>query len=177
MRLGRQTLREEIDLQDRTFLGLLLVAVGVLSLFLWQAAHLLDPGGQANFLRVMGAVGLLLLAQSVVLRLVAMLAATDNGINEYRSTGLVLFILTGLVLLPLVVLISYYAPWRHALLPAGFLVLSALLLYRWVRGAWVGSGEGVPLRYIILYFCAAEIVPLLLLVHALRDPLTVASNP
>ena len=46
------------------------------------------------------------------------------------------------------------------------------LAYRWLRGVWIGLGEGVPLRYIILYFCAAELMPVLLAVHAWRGTST-----
>jgi len=93
------------------------------------------------------------------------MAASDRGIAEYLSAGYLVFLLTGLLLLPTVVLMAYRSPWRPALLMVGAIVLALLLLFRWVRGAWVGLGEGLPLRYIILYLCAAEAIPILLIIH------------
>ncbi len=90
------------------------------------------------------------------------------GVEEYLYTGFLIFILTGMAMLPLVVLIAYRSAWRPGLILAGVVVLVLLLLYRWLRGAWIGMGEGVPLRYIILYFCAAELLPVLLAIDHWR---------
>jgi len=177
MRLGRQTLREEIDLQDRTLIGLLLVAVAVLAMFLYQGAVLLVPGGGYSFIYLATIVLVLLLAQGFLLRAVAALAGTDRGITEYLSTGLLLFILTGVSLLPVVALMAYHSAWRSGLLVAGAFVIVLLLLYRWIRGAWVGLAEGVPLRYLILYLCAAEAAPALLLVHAWYASVALPTTP
>lgn len=177
MRLGRQTLREEIDLQDRTFIGLLLVAVAVLAMFLWQGAVLLDPADRPPYHWFALGVATVLLIQGVLLRFIAAVSATDRGITEFLSTGLLLFILMGVALLPVVALMAYRSQWRPVLLPAGMAVVAILVLYRWVRGAWVGTSEGVPLRYIILYLCAAEIVPILLLIHAWRSTLPATPQP
>ncbi len=177
MRLGRQTLREEVDLQDRTLLGLILVAVSVLGLFIWQAGVLLTPSEVRSFPYLAGIVLLVLLAQGLLLRTLATVAGSDRGVSEYLSTGLLLFILTGVSLLPVVVLLAYRSPWRPTLLLVGAALVAVLLLYRWVRGTWVGLAEGVPLRYLILYLCAAEAAPVLLLVHAWYASLIVPTTP
>jgi hypothetical protein len=167
MRLGRQALREEMDLQDRAFLGLLLVATGVLALYGWQAltVHGLAP----VFPSLVAVVAGVVLAHYLVLRTVGALMRVSAGVEEYLYTGFLLFILTGMVMLPLVVLIAYRSAWRPGLILAGVAVLVLLLLYRWLRGAWIGMGEGVPLRYIILYFCAAELLPVLLVIDHWRS--------
>lgn len=177
MRLGRQALREEIDLQDRTLLGLILVSVIVLGLFIWQAGVLLAPTEVRSFPYLAGIVLLVLLAQGLLLRTLANLAGSDRGITEYLSTGLLLFILTGVSLLPLVVLVAYRSEWRPVLLVIGAALVVLLLLYRWIRGTWVGLAEGVPIRYLILYLCAAEAAPVLLLIHAWHASLIVATTP
>jgi len=177
MRLGRQTLREEIDLQDRTLIGLLLVAIAVIAMFLYQGSILLGPEQAPTFLFLAAMVLALLLAQGILLRVLAGLAGTDKGITEFLSTGLLLFILTGVSLLPVVALMAYHSAWRQGLLIAGALVIVLLLLYRWIRGAWVGLSEGVPLRYLILYLCAAEVAPALLLVHAWSTSMSLSTTP
>jgi len=177
MRLGRQTLREEVDLQDRTFIGLLVVAIAGLSLFLWQGAVLLDPLDHPRFHWFVIGVTTVLLVQGVLLRSIATVSDSDQGMTEFLSTGLLLFILTGIALIPIAALVAYRSPWRPVLLTVGMVVVAILVLYRWVRGAWVGASEGVPLRYIIIYLCAAEIVPILLLIHTWRSMLPASSQP
>lgn len=172
MRLGRQALREEMDLQDRAFLGLLLVATGVLALFGWQAFTVQGIAPVFPFLvaLVLGVI----LAHYLVLRAIGALMRVSAGVEEYLYTGFLLFILTGMAMLPVVVLIAYRPAWRPGLILAGVVVLVLLLLYRWLRGAWIGMGEGVPLRYIMLYFCAAELLPVLLVIdrwHSTSSPL------
>ncbi len=167
MRLGRQTLREDVDLQDRNFLGLLLVAVAVIALFCWQV--LAGANTTTGYGQLVGVAAGVLVAQGLLLRLLASLVRTDAGTNEYVHTGTLLFALMGVLLLPIVILIAYHEPWRNPLQVAGLALLAITVFYRWVRGAWIGLGEGVPAGYIILYFCAAEIVPVLLAYHALRQ--------
>ncbi len=167
MRLGRQALREEMDLQDRAFLGLLLVATGVLALFGWQA--LTVQGIATVFPSLVAGVAGIIVAHYLVLRTLGVLMRVSAGVEEYLYTGFLIFILTGMAMLPLVVLIAYRSAWRPGLILAGVVVLVLPLLYRWLRGAWIGMGEGVPLRYIILYFCAAELLPVLLVIDHWRS--------
>ncbi len=167
MRLGRQALREEMDLQDRAFIGLLVVGATVLALFAWQALTLSGRG--AAFTTLILAVGGIVVLHYVLLRSVGLLMRSTTGVEEYLYTGFLLFILAGVLLLPLVVFMAYRAPWRSLVLMAGLVLLGFMLLYRWFRGAWIGLGEGIPIRYIILYFCAAEILPVLLAVHHWRS--------
>ena len=171
MRLGKQTLREEIDLQDRTLLGLLFCSVLVMGLFAWQVFIYLDIPGSPGYLVWVFLIAAVVFIQSLVLRIAAMIMRVDNGLGEHLYSGLLVFILAGLVLLPLAVLIAYRPEWRYELLVAGGVVTVVLLLFRWLRGVWIGIGEGVPVRYIIIYLCATEILPLLLLVDALRRPI------
>lgn len=174
IRLGKQALREEMDLQDRAFLGLLVVAVVVLTLFTWQAFTVHNV--VVVFLSLVAAVGGIVLAHYVVMRVVGAVLRISAGVEEYLYMGFLLFILTGVLLLPVVMLIAYHPAWREALVVTGVCLLVALVLYRWLRGAWIGVGEGIPLRYIILYFCAAELLPVLLALdhwHAfMATPLT-----
>jgi hypothetical protein len=168
MRLGRQTMREEIDLQDRTLLALLLLGFGVIGLFVWQFGTVRMGAGMPSYPWILAAVIGFALAQGLALRLMGFLLRVDHGAGEHLYTGLMLFVLAGLLLLPVVVLLAYQAAWRPQLLFVGGLIVGGMVLYRWVRGAWIGLGEGVPVRYIILYLCAAEILPVLLLVSVLR---------
>lgn len=171
MRLGRQALRDEVDLQDRTFIALLGTSVAVLTLFGWQTWVLRMPAPPPSYPLLLGLVALVLVAQVLQVRLVAWLFQGDGGLDEYLTTGLLLLILLGMALLPLAVFVAFRPGLRPWALLAGSALVAALLLYRWVRGVWIGRGEGVSPGYIILYLCAAEAVPLLLLIHGLRTPI------
>lgn len=167
MRLGKQALREEMELQDRAFLGLLLVGTTVLSLFAWQVMTVRGVG--TAFPQLMLLVGGVVVGHYLMLRVVGSLMGSSLGIEEYLYTGFLIFILSGLVLLPVSILIAYRATWRPWAIAVGVGAVVLLLLYRWLRGAWIGVGEGVPLRYIILYFCAAELLPVLLVLDHWRS--------
>lgn len=167
MRLGKQALREEMDLRDQAFLGLLAIGITLLALFGWQVLTL--RGGGGAFPMLAGVVVAVVLGHYVVLRLLGTMLRANNGIQEYIYTGFLLFILAGLALLPLVVFVAYRPDWRPWAVAGGGAVLGLLLLYRWMRGVWIGFGEGIPLRYIILYFCAAELMPVLLVMDHWRN--------
>jgi hypothetical protein len=174
LRLGKQALREEMDLQDRAFLGLLAIGTTLLALFGWQVMELQRAG--SSFPSLVGVVLAVVLGHYVLLRILGHMLRIDHGMQEYVYTGFLLFILAGLLVLPLVVFIAYQPTWRSWAVAGGGLVLGLLLLYRWLRGVWIGLGEGVPLRYIILYFCAAELIPVLLVIDHWRNTSSLLSN-
>lgn len=171
MRLGKQTLREDIDLQDRTLLGLLFCSVLIMGMFAWQVFIYLGIPGSPSYPTWVLLITAVVIIQSLALRAAATIMRVDSGLGEHLYSGLMVFILAGLVLLPLSVLIAYRPEWRYELLIGGGVVTVLLLLFRWIRGVWIGIGEGVPVRYIIIYLCTTEILPLLLLVDALRRPI------
>lgn len=167
LRLGRQTLRDEVDTSDRNLLGLLAVATASTAMLLWQAGMMMGAARVPDFWVVFLGLAALIGTQALLLRITTALALADGGITEYLYTGTLLYAAIGIALLPLVVLIAYHPEWRQALILAGLTLAAIGLAYRWVRGALVGLSEGVPLRYIFLYLCAAEILPLALALHQL----------
>ncbi len=164
LRLGRQVLREELDLQDRGLLALLIVALTVVGLFLLQAGA--EFQGLVFSLTAYGKVLLaalaIVLAQVVLLRLLSFLFQGDQGATEFLYTGLVLLAGVALLLLPLILLAAYQPSVRREVLLAGTALLALALLFRWLRGLVIGVGEHIPVRYILLYLCAAEMLPALL---------------
>jgi Domain of unknown function (DUF4271) len=172
-RLGRQSLRDELDLQDRTLIGLLLLACASVALFGCQLA-VLQGGMHGTFglwARFFG-IGVGVVATQVVLaRLLAMLFQGDGGLSEYLYTVLVFHAVAGLLLLPIAGMVAFphMLVWRTWLVWAGVGLLAAVGVFRWLRAALVGLGEGVPLRYIFIYLCALEILPVVLLLQQLRS--------
>lgn len=168
LRLGRQALREDAEGGNRDLLGLQAVAAGSLGLLLWQAARVLVGASPPAYMYVALGTAAVMAGQSAALRLAGWLARADAGIAEFRFTGMLLWIALGIGLLPVLALSAYHPEWRVALLRLGLGALALGFGYRWLRAMAIGMGEGVPLRYVLLYLCAAEILPLALALRALR---------
>lgn len=180
-RLGKQSLRDELSLQDRTLVALLVVALVLIGLFAYQVVVFngwADPG-IALFGRIQALVFSVLIAQILLLRALALLTDEDGGTAEYIYTLVTFTIVLGLVLLPVAMLIAYpfNTGWRSWLWPVGVAVAAAVLLFRWLRAAVIGIGSGVPLRYIFLYLCAAEILPVALALQQTRQYILLPSHP
>jgi len=167
-RLGKQVMREDVDLQDRTLIGLLVAALIVMALFAYQVTVLVGTPstGLVVFGRTLGLVVLVLVAQVLLIRLVTVLFQADGGLSEYLYTLLLLTVMLGLVLLPLVALVAYQPDWRWLLVPVGGVLAAILLVYRWARGVVIGLGAGVSPRHVFLYLCTAEILPVALAIRS-----------
>lgn len=169
LRVGTQALREEADAGDRAVLGLLAVAVAALSMLLWQATVTHSAEEAPSFLHFFIGTAVVMAAPTLLLRLIALLARADAGISEYLHTGKLLHAAVGIAILPLTMLAAYQAPWRAGLILTGLAILGVAIMYRWLRGARIGLDAGVPMRFVLLYLCAAEIGPLLIALNALRN--------
>jgi hypothetical protein len=172
-RLGKQSLRDELTLQDRTLVGLLATSVVLIALFAYQVLVFKGwlPPGVTAFGRTLMVVAATIVARILLMRLLSVLADADGGTAEYLYTVVVFEVVLGLLLLPLCMLMAYpfHIGWRSWLWEVGLGVAVAVGLFRWARAVLVGIGNGVPFRYIFLYLCAAEILPVALAVeHAGR---------
>jgi hypothetical protein len=168
-RLGSNRLREDLDLRDRTLTGLLILATVVIAVFTYQSLLYrgwVVPGfGTAG--RILLFVVGITVAQLLLIRSLAFLAGPDGDQKEYFYTVIIIHICLGLLLVPVVTLMAYppRVAWREGVWLAGMALVAALVLFRWVRAVVVGLGGGVPLRYIFIYLCALEILPVGLLLE------------
>lgn len=162
-RLGHYRLREDLDIRDRTLTGLMVLATLVMALFAYQVLLFLGwtAPGAAAFGRIAMVVAAVVLGQLLLLRLVAAIPDGDGGLAEYLYTVIVLHVVMGLLLLPVVILMAFPAEvaWRNWIWPIGVSVVAVVVVFRWVRAVVIGLGNGTPLRYIFLYICALEILP------------------
>lgn len=168
LRLGRQVLRDEVDLRDRALWGLLLPAVSVLALFAWQLDTLWWGAVAHGYVEWLGLVVLVIGAQLLLNAALARFIDDRGVLMEHSYTGLLLHVLAGMLLFPVVALLAYRAEWRMEVGWLGVGLLGLLLLYRWFRGGWLGLSEGASGHHILLYLCAAEVLPALLLVSSLH---------
>jgi hypothetical protein len=173
LRLGRQSMRDEVDLQDRTLVALVIMAMGVLALFLYQWGVLYGGGTQGLLVwaRIFGLCLALFVGQVLLLRMLGLLFRGDGGSMEYVYTLLLLNVALGVALLPVVALMAWpHQPsWRPWISGLGLFLLGAMLLFRWFRALLCGRGGGLPTGYVLLYLCALEILPVALALQHLRE--------
>lgn len=171
-RLGRHRLREELDMRDRTLTGLAVMSTVVIALFGYQIFLYNDwiQHGIMGFLQILLVVTLVILAQLALLQTIRLLPALDGGLEEYLYTVIVFHVVLGLLLLPVVTLMSFPGKvlWREWIWLVGLAIVGATILFRWVRAVVVGMGNGTPLRYIFLYLCTLEILPAALALEQAR---------
>lgn len=181
LRLGRHRLREELDMRDRTLTGLAVMSTIVIALFGYQVFlyHEWIQPGIMGFLRVLLVVTVVMVAQVALLQTIRLLPTSDGGLEEYLYTVIVFHVVLGLILLPVVTLMSFPAKvsWREWIWLTGLTIVGATVLFRWVRAVVVGMGNGTPLRYIFLYLCALEILPAALAIEQARHFVPTLHNP
>lgn len=169
-RLGRQSMRDDIDPQDRTLIMLVVMSSCVLALFLYEfgSLHAGVGTGLGHWSRMLVLCMAALLAQVLVLNGLRILFQGDGGLSEYLYTLLLMHVALGIVLLPITSVLAFPhdVEWRSWLAWAGLAIVVVVILLRWVRALIIGVGAGVPVRYIFLYLCALEILPVALLLQA-----------
>ncbi|MBK9421880.1 MAG: DUF4271 domain-containing protein [Flavobacteriales bacterium] len=169
VRLGKQRVRAELDLGDRNLALLMLTAILLIGLFAYEVAFFRGWGapGLPAFGMILLVTALALVAQMVLLRTIGFLAGDDGGLEEYLRTMVVLNVCLGLIFLPLSIAMAWPAlvAWRVPVCTVGLLLAAAFLLFRWVRAVAIGIGHGTPVRYVFIYLCAAEALPLALAMH------------
>lgn len=172
----RQAARFDPGAQDRMFLVPVLVGVFSMALLLWQLDAHVRGEVHRSYPFWSGILAAAIVVHLVAVRVLAVVVRDGGVLGLSARKGLRSFVVAGLLLLPVVVVVAYRPEWRQAWLIAGCAIVAVAFLYRWaqvVRTGWTG---GVPLRFIMIYLCAAEIVPVLLLVQELRPPVRALSN-
>lgn len=173
LRLGKHRLREDLDMRDRTLTGLVVLSTVVIAMFAYQVLlyHGWIEHGIMEFGRVLLVVAVVAVAQVAFLRAIAVLPANDGGTEEYLYTLILMHVVMGLLLLPVVTVMSFpgQVAWREWAWILGVAIIAVTIVFRWVRATTIGLGNGVPLRYIFLYLCALEILPVALALEHARQ--------
>lgn len=94
-------------------------------------------------------------------------------VSRYAFVLMVFSILAGLFIMPVNLLASYALPeWRMTFLYSGVILFSLIYLLHLLRGGFIASRLiGSRPVHILLYICAIEIAPLLLIYRYLSDQL------
>ncbi len=179
LRLGQQTMRDDISLRDRGLIALIVAALALIGLFIHQTvvnSGDLTAGLQA-FFPILSAVVGITAAQVFVIRLTSWFFKTDPGLGEYLYTSLLLTIACGLALLPFTLIIAYQPSARNIAIIIGAVLLLGMLVYRWFRAVIIGLGHAVGPGNIFLYICASEILPAALAVQTIAQQAHLLSDP
>ncbi|MBK7085106.1 MAG: DUF4271 domain-containing protein [Flavobacteriales bacterium] len=134
-RISRRSMREEIDLQDRSLLGLWWAALVGGALFIYQVLvqSTLLPNGGLRYLEVFSLLALVAVAQVFLQRAVSFVFRGDGGLHEYTYSLVLSYLTMGLSLLPVSVLVTYRPDQRP------WLCCSASRSSRWW---WFCAGPG-----------------------------------
>ncbi len=149
---------------------LLLVYVLNLSFVMFRANayfHLvfIDLAGGVQFLLFAGLIVSMLLLRFGVNIFLGFVTDQMRLIGEYTSSGFILLQAFGLVLFPVVVLMEFSPAEPLFFLYTAIVLAGISVLIHWFRGLLTAlSGRGVGMLQIFCYFCALEILPILVLV-------------
>lgn len=130
----------------------------------YQNIYILNLKGIALFGALLLTVILVYSIKGLFLSLLDFFFLTKGAFAYYNATVFIYNRMVGLVLLPIVSVLpfinSHVTPW---LLYAGFVVVILLYFFRILRGLLIGFKNRLSIFYLILYLCALEILPLLVL--------------
>ncbi|MBK8846944.1 MAG: DUF4271 domain-containing protein [Bacteroidetes bacterium] len=168
---ANQVVREENFLAQRAAVVLNIISYLVLALFLYRVAEYYDykPSWMGkgfikfSFIAVM--VGCAYSVKMFFVKTLGILFGIDRPVSAYIFNLFLVNIILGLLLLPLLICISYVNyNYIHYFLSAAVVAAIGMFIYRTVKAImiWLGQPD-FRLYYLILYLCALEIAPLLII--------------
>jgi hypothetical protein len=168
-----QMLRDEPPLSSGSGFLLKSLLVYALGMLTFSALPVFAPHIEPNlpvFGIILGAFGVTIFFRTMVQRIVAFLAGTDNGLYQTQLVQDVNAYFMALVLLPPAIAIPLLPIPDEFLTPIMIgvgIVFCFLYLYGMYRGILVSLRAGVHWLYIILYLCTLEILPFVVLIAVL----------
>lgn len=159
--------REGNLFKERITLGLGLIYYLVSSVFVFQAFTMFGSiPPELNSLALAGIIlaGIFLyqLIKSAIIYFIGVIFNTGESARQYQLIILIFNYIIGIILFPVAVIAFYWN--SSAILIAGIVIVSLLLLYRIFRGILTGrDNRSYNLFYLFLYLCTLEILPLLLI--------------
>jgi len=100
---------------------------------------------------------------------IGIISNRPKELNQLYFNILLYTRITSIILAPLVILLAYSNPsLTHSLVVISIAIIGLSLIYRTFRTLQVFISKGFSLFYLILYLCALEIIPILLLAKAIE---------
>jgi hypothetical protein len=153
--------------------GLDLLFVLVLGLFVQLGGAHLGLGGSALFsplvfCLICGVIVLLMLVKTSGYKFLGYVFNVGEETRRFVFFVFVYTRTTGLMILPIVVIIAFVEPWLgYLLLEIGLFLIVAMYLMQLAQGVKIFLRHPAALFYMFLYLCALEILPILVAVRFL----------
>jgi hypothetical protein len=166
-----QIVRDESVLLQRASLIISIISYLLIGLFLYQLSiHFgwqvtLLQKGLIRFVLLSVAVALAYSLKMISLRMLSVVFKQERPVALYIFNVFLMVMMTGLILLPVNVLIAYAPSYiREIVIVISIGLISIMFLYRILRaiGIWIGI-PGFSFFYLFLYLCGFEIAPILII--------------
>jgi hypothetical protein len=161
-----QLIRESPIYAHRSFFPMLLIYIISVTLLIYQSVEITSPGSTEGikallvFLEFLGIYVAFSLLKILAIWLISVTFKNKETAKEYIQNILIYNLVTGILLLPLL-LLMIYTYHELFLYVAGGLVLIMIFL-RFIRGVVIGlSDSKFSLIHLFLYLCTLEILPLI----------------
>jgi hypothetical protein len=154
-------------LRNRVFVFINILFFINLSLFIVQFISFNDFSipyleGIVLFFAILGAVMAIYLIKGMFLQLLDFFFLTKGLFSYYNSTVFIYNRMVGLFLLPIISIVPFISIRAASVLfLAGFIGMGLFYLLRIFRGLQIGFKNRLSIFYLILYLCALEILPIL----------------
>lgn len=163
--------REESALSSRVSVFLILNFLLMASLFIWQASGVIFVSYMPPTSILWIALGLVgvYLVKIIAVRMLGFIFEMREAAQEYVYNIVLFNKALGLILFPVALCLAYARQIQPEwLVIAGLVCWGIVLVYRFIRLAWIGlSDRGVSILYIILYLCTLEILPFVVIIKVL----------
>jgi len=173
-RMLNQVSKEDGVINSWTFLALFLLFALTFGLFLYQFSayrHVYYTiGGIQLFFSLTFIILVLFAMKFLVVKFLGFVFGTGKLVSEYLSVSYLTYFNIGFVFLPVSLCFSLLPdPLIKYVLFAAFVLMAAIFIWQYLRGS-VGIISNILFHkfYLIVYLCALEICPILILIKALK---------
>lgn len=166
---AREIMREENPLGQRASIILSIIFLLLMPVLIYQAITIYHPeisnsSGIVLYLKITGILLLIYALKLIVLRATGIALKANSAVSEYTFNIFLLSQVSGLFILPIVVLLTYSLFSPAPLLAIGFLIFLFAYIVRIFRGFGMSLGRpGLSSLHLFYYFCALELVPAIIL--------------
>ena len=174
-RILNQVSREEGVINSWTFVALFLLFALSFGLFLYQFSvyrhvYYYSVGGFSLFLSLALIILVLFAVKFLLVKFLGYVFSINRLVSEYLSVSYLTYINIGFVFLPVSICFSLLPdPLIRFVLIFAWLLIGAIIVWQYLRGS-VGIISNILFYkfYLIVYLCALEICPILILIKALN---------
>jgi hypothetical protein len=161
-----QLIRESPVYSHRSFFPMLLIYIISVTLLIYQSVEISSPGSTEGiktllmFVELLGVYIAFSMIKILVIWLISVTFKNTETAKEYIQNILIYNLVLGILLLPVLVLITYSYHELFLYLAVGLALI--MIFLRFIRGIAIGlSDPKFSLFHLFLYLCTLEILPLL----------------